>query len=91
MKPNTKLFCTTKGNGRDYGNRVWISDEASSEVHNYLKLVCKWGRSDKRDGARVSYEIQRNVPLGIVIATLRSLDMTIRNDRNTMNILCEHN
>jgi hypothetical protein len=87
---STNLFVTSKGNGY-YGDRVWLSDEADTEVHKYLKLVCKWGGSDKREGARVSYEIKRDIPLDTVIATLRSSGMTMRNDQHTMNILCEYN
>lgn len=90
MNKITKLFVTIKGNDY-YGDRVFLSKDADTEVHKYLKLVCKWGGSDKRDGARVSYEIKRDIPLDTVIATLRSSGMTMRNDQYTMNILCEYN
>lgn len=70
---NRKQFVTTPGG---YGARIWLSSESPLDVRDFLSRNSKWQGSDKREGARVSYEMCSNTNLDRVRATLVEMGMT---------------
>ena len=77
-----RMFVVTAGS-----RRIWLSCEAPSEVHDYLRESSKWGGSDKRQGARVSFEISRDLSLEAVSTTLVEMGMVHSNSPEVMNNL----
>jgi hypothetical protein len=68
--------------------RIWVSLESPGFVRGFLADSSKWGGSDKRDGARISFEIRRDLDLETVVATLVSMGMVDRSgDQKAMNDL----
>ena len=55
--------------------RVWLSADAPYEVREYLGKCSKWCGSDKREGARISFEISRFLDLVTVASKLVEMGM----------------
>ena len=73
-----------------YGDRVWLSADASEDVHAYLMACCKWGGPDKRTGHRVSYELRSSVNLEALKSDFRNMGMVdCSGNQSIMNALAD--